>query len=93
MMEDYKIEMNIKVTNHKGEQELHTITVDAIIPEADSTNISKVEQAFLALNKEAIRRAMVTYMEELSKKKPSMNKAIEAELSKQILSRIESTEK
>lgn len=92
-MDDYKIEMNIKVTNQKGEQETHTILVDAIIPEKDSTNISKVEQVFLALNKEAIRRAVAVYLEELSKKKPEISKAIEAEIPRQILSRIESTEK
>lgn len=87
------IRINIDLTNSEGETEAHQVEVEAVLPESGPRLIDNVEKAILELNKKAIRQAVVTYFEELSKKKPEKSKEIMEALSEQILPRIESMEK
>jgi len=90
MMNNAKFRISIDFTGLDGQTETHSIQVEAKLPEGDAMSIDKVEKALLALNKEAIRQAIIAYFEDLSKKKPELNKHIEEVLSKQILPSIES---
>jgi len=92
-MKTAKFRIQIDFTGVDGEMENHEISVEAQMPEADAVSIDKVEKTLLALNKEAIRQAVVAYFEDLSKKKPELSKTIEEVLSKEILPHIESMEK
>lgn len=92
-MKHAKFRINIDFTDDNGELETHTIQVEAQLPENDAVSIDKVEKTLLALNKEAIQKAVVAYFEELSKKKPERSKEIKTALSEQILPHIESMEK
>lgn len=87
------IRINIDFTNSDGKTEAHQVEVEALLPESGPKLIDNVEKAILELNKEAIRQAVVSYFEELAKKKPETSKEIMAALSEQILPRIESMEK
>lgn len=89
-MKHVKFRINIDFTDDHGLTETHTIQVEARLPETDAVSIDRVEKTLLALNKEAIRQAVVAYFEDLSKKKPERSKEITAALSEQILPRIES---
>jgi len=88
-----KIRINIDFTGLDGKTETHPIEVEAELPEDGLKLIDNVEKAILELNKDAIRQAVSTYLEELSKKKPELSKEIREALSKQTLLNIESTEK
>ena len=74
--------IHISLTDSEGHTEMHPIDVEAEMPEMGDRIIDDVEQAVLALNKEAIRAAIVGYLEELSKKKPEMRQELMAELSR-----------
>ncbi len=87
------ISININLTNLDGELESHPIEVEAVLPEDGSNLIDNVEKAVLELNKDVIRQAVSTYLEEVSKKKPELSKDIEEALSKQGHQNTESTEK
>jgi len=88
-----KIRINIDFTGLDGKVESHPIEVEAVLPEDGINIIDNVEKAVIELNKDAIRQAVSTYLEELSKKKPELSKDIEEVLSKQILLNTGSTEK
>lgn len=62
--------IQITITDKHGNAEVHPIDVEAEMPEAGTLVIDEVEQAVLALNRGAIRQAIVAYLEELSKKSP-----------------------
>ena len=85
-----KFRINIDFTDDHGKTDTHTIQVEAQLSEIDAVSIDNVEKSLLALNKEAIRQAIVAYFEDLSKKKPERSKEILAALSEQILPHIES---
>lgn len=87
------IRINIEIANSDGQLETHQVEVEAALPESGPKIIDNVEKAILELNKDAIRQAVSTYMEELSKKKPELSKEIEEVLYKQILQDTELTEK
>ena len=74
--------IQISLTDSAGHTEMHPIDVEAEMPEMGERIIDDVEQAVLALNKVAIRAAIVEYLEELSKKKPEMRQELIAELSR-----------
>ncbi len=63
-----EIMINLKLTNPSGEVENHPVKVDVELPEFGPMLIDNVEKAILEANKDAIRRAVSTYLEELSKK-------------------------
>jgi actin-like ATPase involved in cell morphogenesis len=86
------IRINIEFTNSNGEMETHQVEVETVLPESGPKIIDNVEKTTLELNKDAIRQAVSTYMEELSKKKPELSKDIKEEVFKQILLNTESTE-
>ena len=62
--------IQISLTDQDGHTEMHPIDFEAEMPEMGDRIIDDVEQAVLALNKEAIRAAIVGYLEELSNKSP-----------------------
>ena len=74
--------IQISLTDSEGHTEMHPIDVEAEMPEMGDRIIDDGEQAVLALNKVAIRAAIVEYLEELSKKKPEMRQELMAELSR-----------
>ena len=74
--------IQISLTDSAGHTEMHPIDVEAEMPEMGDRIIDDVEQSVLALNKVAIRAAIVEYLEELSKKKPEMRQELMAELSR-----------
>lgn len=67
-MKHVKFSINIDFTDDHGMTEPHTIQVEVRLPETDAVSIDRVEKTLLALNKEAIRQAVVVYFEDLSKK-------------------------
>lgn len=69
-----EITFNFKLTNSNGEVENHSIKVDAELPESGPMLIDNVEKIMLESNKDAIRRAVATYLEELSKKKTGLER-------------------
>lgn len=69
-----RISITIDLTNSDGEVESHPIEVEAVLPEEGTKLIDNVEKVILELNKEAIRQAASTYLEELSKKSLSQTK-------------------
>jgi len=66
-----KMQIVIKLTDKDGKVENHPIDVEAELPETGDNLIDNVEKAILKLNKVAIRLAIESYLEELSKKNPN----------------------
>jgi len=71
-----EITFNFKFTNVTGDIENHPVKVEVELPESGPMIIDNVEKAILEANKDAIRRAVSTYLEELSKKKPELKEEI-----------------
>lgn len=88
-----KMQIQIKLIDKDGIEEIHPIEVEAEMPETGDYLIDHVEKAILKLNKEAIRLAIESYLEELSKKKPEMRKELMEELSRLMPRSTKSTEK
>lgn len=88
-----KMQIVIKLTDKDGKVENHPIDVEAELPETGDNLIDNVEKAILKLNKVAIRLAIESYLEELSKKKPELRKELMAELSRIMPPNTKSTEK
>ena len=74
-MGNYQIKVNIEIVEskdslsnnpHKTKDGCFNITLS----EADAINIDKIENALLNTNYEAIRDALSSHLQELSKKKP-----------------------
>lgn len=73
-----KMEINVKITNDKGEEIIEPVTVDTEVPEfdefVDASNFREVfhryEQSVLKIRNMSTRVASECYLTELSKKKP-----------------------
>jgi hypothetical protein len=70
-MGGYKIKFNIEITDESGNTETHPVNIDneTHLTEEDTKTIDSVEQAYLRLNKDAIREAVAKQLELISKKK------------------------
>ena len=84
--------IQITITGTNG-PEVHTIDVAGEMPEHGELLIDRGEQEVLQLNRDAIRAAIVVYVEELVKKKPARRKELMAELSRLMPDHTPSTEK
>ncbi len=69
-MGNYKIKVNIVISDESGETDSSTINVENLLPEKDACNIDSVEQAMLSINRQAIKEAVAKHLETMSKKKP-----------------------
>lgn len=74
-MGGYKIKFNIEITDESDNTETHPVNIDleTHFTEEDDKTIDSVEQTYLRLNKEVIRKAVAKQLELISKKKLKNN--------------------
>lgn len=65
-MGNYKIHMNVSVVDEVNES--NSISVESEITPDEACSIDAVEKAFLVINRETIKVAIIQHLEEISKK-------------------------
>ena len=95
MSKNLKIKFNIEITDESGNEESNPIEVDlsSVLSMEDASNIDKVENKLLELDKEAIRKVLAKHLENISKKKQYKDNFPKEEILNKMLRNIESKEK